>query len=89
MRPRARRRSCRLPLPPVLFGNVPELIRNKANELDACVRYLYEYREADLMVSTETWLTESDRGGGGGGLGHMLETNQPFGIQKIFFFYRS
>ena len=40
---------------------------------------LIEYREANSMVSTETWLTESDRGGRGGG-GHMRETNKSFGF---------
>ena len=38
---------------------------------------LIEYREANSMVSTETWLTESDRGGG---WGRMRETNKSFGF---------
>jgi hypothetical protein len=44
-----------------MFGNVRSLCtldagNNRIDELQACVRYLYEYRESGLICVTETWL---------------------------------
>ena len=41
------------------MGNVQSL-RNKPDELEACVRYLHEFREASLLCLTETWFSELD-----------------------------
>ena len=59
MRLRARRRRYSLPLPSVVFGNV-QSVRNKETELAACVKFLHEYREANLICLTGTWMTETD-----------------------------
>lgn len=55
IRQRVRARGTRPPLPTILLSNV-RAIRNKMDELEACVRYLYEYRESSLLCFTETWL---------------------------------
>ena len=59
MRLRARRRKYRLPLPSIVFGNA-QSIRNKTDELEANVKFYHEFREANLMCLSETWLTEND-----------------------------
>ena len=59
MRLRDRRRKYRLPLPSIVFGNA-QSIRNKTDELEANVKFYHEFREANLMCLSETWLTEND-----------------------------
>ena len=58
VRARMRRRKFRTPLPSIMFGNVRSLCtldtrNNRVNELQACARYLYEYRESGLICVTE------------------------------------
>lgn len=57
-----RKRGSRPPLPSVIFGNVRSL-RNKSDELSACCKYQYEYRETSLICMTETWLSKQDADG--------------------------
>ena len=59
IRQRAKKRRHRLPLPSIVFGNT-QSIRNKTDELEACVRYRSEYRDANMLAITESWLTEND-----------------------------
>ena len=54
-RTRTRNRKSSPPLPTILLGNVRSL-SNKMDELHACSRYLYEYRESCLLCFSETWL---------------------------------
>ena len=35
-------------------------LRNKPDELDTCVWYLHEFREASLLCLIETWFSELD-----------------------------
>ena len=58
VRLRARRRKYR-PLPSIVFGNA-QSIRNKTEELEATVKFYHEFRDANLMCLSETWLTEND-----------------------------
>ena len=53
---RARRRRFKPALPSIIMGNVQSL-RNKPDEL---VRYLHEFREANLLCLTETWFSDLD-----------------------------
>ena len=57
IRARYRRRANRVPLPPVMFGNVRSLC-NKTDELSACVRFCHEYRESGIITLTESWLKD-------------------------------
>ena len=41
------------------MGNVQSL-RNKPDELETCVRFLHEFREASLLCLTETWFSDLD-----------------------------
>lgn len=50
---RARRRRFKPALPSIIMGNVQSL-RNKPDELETCVRFLHEFREASLLCLTET-----------------------------------
>ena len=59
VRVRLRRRSFRPPLPSVITGNCRSL-RNKMDELKACVNYRNEYRESSLLCFTETWFSSKD-----------------------------
>lgn len=59
VRARLKRRPFRPPLPTIMFGNV-QSIRNKTDELRACVQHLADYRQSCLICLSETWLTESD-----------------------------
>eukprot|EP00745_Piridium_sociabile_P022796 TRINITY_DN35541_c0_g1_i7.p1 TRINITY_DN35541_c0_g1~~TRINITY_DN35541_c0_g1_i7.p1 ORF type:complete len:265 (+),score=37.09 TRINITY_DN35541_c0_g1_i7:293-1087(+) len=59
IRIKARRRRYRLALPSMVMGNV-QSVRNKVDELTACCKFMHEYREANLICLTETWLTERD-----------------------------
>lgn len=59
VRERCGRRGTRAALPTVMFGNVRS-IRNKSDELEALVRYKYEYRESAMICLTETWLQDKD-----------------------------
>ena len=54
---REKRNSARPVLPSVIMGNTRSLA-NKADELAALARFEREYRDASLMIFTETWLTE-------------------------------
>ena len=56
---RCRKRGYRVPLPTIMVGNLRS-IRNKTDELEACTRYLSEYRESGMLCFTETWLSEVD-----------------------------
>ena len=57
MRVRARKRGVKKPFLPVfVLGNARSL-NNKTEELQACTRHLYEYRESSIMCFSETWLT--------------------------------
>ena len=49
---RARRRRFKPALPSIIMGNVQSL-RNKPDELETCVRYLHEFREASLLCLTD------------------------------------
>ena len=55
VRMRCRRRGSRLPMPMVVCGNARS-IRNKIDELTAMTKWNYPYREASMIVLTETWL---------------------------------
>ena len=57
VRTKSRKRVNRLPLPPVVFGNVRSIV-NKEDELSANIRFLHEYRESGLICLVETWLKE-------------------------------
>ena len=54
---RLRRRKFRLPLPTILLGNAQSL-NNKISELSACCRFLSQFREANVIALSETWLKE-------------------------------
>ena len=57
VRVRTRKKGVKKPfLPVVVLGNVRSL-NNKTEELQACTRHLYEYRESSIMCFPETWLT--------------------------------
>ena len=58
VRQRFRRRSTRPPLPGVILGNVRSL-RSKMDELHANVKFLTEYRDANLLCFSETWLDDT------------------------------
>ena len=55
----ARRRRYQLPLPSIVMGHV-QSIRNKTDELEACTRYMHEFREANVICLSETWLSGID-----------------------------
>ncbi|KAK0137741.1 hypothetical protein N1851_026045 [Merluccius polli] len=57
VRQRVRRRGNRPPLPSIVLSNVRS-IRNKMDELRVHTRYSHEYREANILVFSETWLRE-------------------------------
>ena len=62
VRQRLRRRGLRrLPLPPIILGNVQSL-RNKIDELQANVECIRDYKNACVIALTETWLKEQDMG---------------------------
>lgn len=46
-------------LPPIILANVRSL-RNKLDELQACVNHQFEYRTASILALTETWLNDND-----------------------------
>lgn len=46
-------------LPSVILANVRSL-RNKLDELQACVKHMHEYRTASVLAFTESWLNNSD-----------------------------
>ena len=56
---RQRRRSFKLPMPSIILCNAQSL-RNKTNELEACARYMREFRDANLMCFSETWFSDND-----------------------------
>ena len=56
---RARRRRLKPALPSIIMGNVQSL-RNKPDELETCVRYLYKFREASLLCLTKMWFSDLD-----------------------------
>ena len=51
---RARRRRRRPVLPVLVTGNARSL-NNKIDELDACTKYMHEYRDASLLAFSESW----------------------------------
>ena len=51
---RARRRRHRPVLPVLVTGNARSL-NNKIDELEACTRYMHEYRDASLLCFSESW----------------------------------
>ena len=55
---RFRRRSTRPLLPGVILGNVQSL-RSKMDELHANIKLLTEYRDANLLCLSETWLDDT------------------------------
>ena len=57
IRLRLRRRKFKLPLPSIVLGNAQSL-GNKCDELSACCKYLNEFRNANLICFSETWLNE-------------------------------
>lgn len=58
LRNRLRRRRYRLPLPTIIFGNAQSL-NNKTDEFEACCNFLKEFREANIICLTETWLKDT------------------------------
>ena len=56
VRLRMRRRKYKLPLPSIVLGNAQSL-GNKCDELIACCKFQNEYREANLICFSETWLS--------------------------------
>lgn len=46
----------RLPLPSIVLSNVQSL-KNKTDELQACVSFMHEFRDVCVLAFTETWLT--------------------------------
>ncbi|RUS89160.1 hypothetical protein EGW08_003103 [Elysia chlorotica] len=54
---RSRRRKAKQFLPTFVFGNIRS-IGNKLDELSACSKHLYEYREASFLGFVETWLND-------------------------------
>ena len=59
LRVRLRWRKYNPPLPSIITGNCRSL-RNKLDELHACSKFRYEYRESCLMCFSETWFTKAD-----------------------------
>ena len=59
LRVRMKRRGPRLPMPSIVVGNAGSIC-NKTDELEACVRFLSDYREASLICLSETWLHGKD-----------------------------
>ncbi len=57
-----RERGKHQPLPSVILANVRS-IRNKTDELQANVTYMYEYRTAAILAFMETWLSSNDSDG--------------------------
>ena len=56
-RVRTRKRGCEETISSsVSMGNARSL-NNKTEELQACTRHLYEYRESSIICFSETWLT--------------------------------
>ena len=53
LRVKTRRRKSRPFLPVVVLGNL-QSIRNKIDELQACAKYFFEYRESSVMCFSET-----------------------------------
>ena len=56
VRLRTRKRKYKLPLPTIVVGNAQSL-GNKCDELIACCKFQNEYREANLICFSETWLS--------------------------------
>ena len=59
VRARLRKRKFRPALPSIVTGNCRSL-RNKLDELKACVNYRYEYRDSCMMCFSETWFSPRD-----------------------------
>ncbi|XP_071959521.1 uncharacterized protein [Antedon mediterranea] len=58
IRKRLRKRKSKPPLPSMILGNVRSL-SNKIDELRACSKHMFEYREASVMCFIETWLNNN------------------------------
>ena len=56
VRVRTRKRGVKKPFLPVLVLGNARSLNNKTEELQACTRHLYEYRESSIMCFSETWL---------------------------------
>ena len=59
VRARLRKRKFRPALPSIVTGNCRSL-RNKLDELKACVNYRYEYRDSCMMCFSGTWFSPRD-----------------------------
>lgn len=59
MRQRSRRPLARIPLPSIILANAQSL-RNKTGDLQALIRFQHDYKNACILVLTETWLGEMD-----------------------------
>ena len=58
LRQMIKRCKYRVPLPTLMLGNVRS-VKNKTDELAACVAYHEAYRNSCALVLTETWLDET------------------------------
>ena len=58
VRERSRRMKFGTPLPTMVMGNTQSM-RNKMDELEACVHFNSEYRESAMIGLSETWLDEN------------------------------
>ena len=62
VRQRLKKRAFRPPLPSIILANTrsvkPSRDNTKLEELQACVRYLHEYRNVCVLCLTETWLVD-------------------------------
>ena len=59
VRQRARRRGIKLPMPSIIFGNA-ESVRNKTDEFESRVKCTRDFRDANIIGVSETFLTEKD-----------------------------
>lgn len=57
VRQHVHKRGNKPPLPSIILSNVRSL-RSKMDELRVHTRFSHEYREANILVFTETWLQE-------------------------------
>ena len=48
-----------LPLPSIILGNAQSM-RSKTYELEACTRFIHQFRETNLICLGETWLSGKD-----------------------------
>ena len=58
LRRKVRDRNSRTPLPTLVLSNLRSL-RKQLTDLEASVKFMFEFRESCLLCFTETWLNES------------------------------